>query len=53
MAISWAWEHQDEQEASARQNIVYVEINVDDVRYHGCALNPSTDERLDFHCRPT
>ncbi len=35
------------------QNIVYVGIDVDDVRYHGCALNPRTGEVLEFHCRPT
>jgi transposase len=35
------------------QNIVYVGIDVDDVRYHGCALNPATGETLEFHCRPT
>lgn len=35
------------------QNIVYVGIDVDDVRYHGSALNPSTGEILAFHCRPT
>ena len=35
------------------QNIVHVGIDVDDVRYHGCALNPGTGEMLEFHCRPT
>jgi hypothetical protein len=35
------------------QNIVYVGIDVDDVRYHGSALNPATGEMLEFHCRPT
>jgi len=30
--------HQREREASMSQNIVYVGIDVDDVRYHGCAL---------------
>ena len=35
------------------QNIAYEEIDVDDVRYHGCALNSSTGEMLDFDCRPT
>ena len=30
------------------QNIVYVGIDVDDVRYHGCALNPRTGEVLDI-----
>jgi hypothetical protein len=35
-----------------RQNIVYVGIDVDDVRYHGSALNPGTGEVLDSHCRP-
>jgi transposase len=35
------------------QNIVYVGIDVDDERYHGCALNQHTGEVLDFRCRPT
>ena len=35
------------------QNTIYVAIDVDDVRYHGSALNPTTGERLDFDCRPT
>ncbi|MGB5741704.1 MAG: transposase [Sedimenticolaceae bacterium] len=35
------------------QNIVYVRIDVDDVRYHGSALNPSSGEILDFQSRPT
>ena len=36
-----------------RRNIVYFGNDVDDVRYHGCALNPSTGEVLDFRCRST
>jgi len=35
------------------QNIVHVGIDVDDERYHGCALNQHTGEVLDFCCRPT
>ena len=35
------------------QNIIYVGIDVDDVRYHGSALDRCTGEVLDFHCRPT
>ena len=35
------------------QNTIYVGIDVDDVRYHVSALNPSTGEMLDFDCRPT
>ena len=35
------------------QNTIYVGIDVDDVRYHGSALNPSTGEMLNFDCRPT
>jgi transposase len=35
------------------QSIVYVGIDVDDERYHGCALNRHTGEVLDFRCRPT
>ena len=29
------------------RNIVYVRIDVDEVRYHGCALNLGTVEILD------
>ena len=35
------------------QNVIYVGIDVDDVRYHGSALDKRTGEGLDFHCRPT
>ena len=35
-------------------NVVYVGIDVDDVRYHGCALNQHTGEVLDsVACRAT
>ncbi len=35
------------------QHTIYVGIDVDDIRYHGSALIPSTGEMLDFDCRPT
>ena len=35
------------------QNVVYGGIDVDDVSYHGSALDRHTGEVLDFHCRPT
>jgi transposase len=35
------------------QNVICVGIDVDDVRYHGCAMNPCTGEALEFQCRPT
>ena len=35
------------------QNVVYVGIDVDDVSYHGSALDRHTGEVLDFQCRPT
>ena len=35
------------------QNVIYIGIDVDDVRYHGSALDKHTGEVLDFHCRPT
>ncbi len=41
------------QEASMNQNVIYVGIDVDDVRYHGSALDRRTGEVLDFQCRPT
>jgi len=34
-------------------NVIYVGIDVDDVRYHGSALDRRTGEVLSFHCRPT
>ena len=35
------------------QNVIDVGVDVDDVRYHGSALDKHTGEVLDFHCRPT
>ena len=35
------------------QNVIYVGIDVDDVHYHGCAVDPHTGEALNFQCRPT
>ena len=34
------------------QNVIYVGVDVDDVRYHGSALDQYTGEALDFQCRP-
>jgi len=34
-------------------NVVYVGIDVDDVQYHGSALDRRTGEVLSFQCRPT
>jgi len=34
-------------------NVVYVGIDVDDVQYHGSALDRRTGEVLSFRCRPT
>ena len=34
-------------------NVVYVGIDVDDVQYHGSALDRQTGEVLNFQCRPT
>ena len=36
-----------------RQTVIYVGIDVDDVRYHGSALDRCMGEVLDFRCRPT
>ena len=33
--------------------VIFVGIDVEDVRYHGAALNRHTGEVLEFHCRPT
>ena len=35
------------------QNVIYIGVDVDDVRYHGSALDQCTGEVLDFQCRPT
>ena len=35
------------------ENVIYVGIDVDDLRYRGSALDKRTGEVLDFHCRPT
>ena len=35
------------------QNVICVGIDVDDVRYHGCALDQRTGEALEFQCRST
>jgi hypothetical protein len=35
------------------QNVIYIGIDVGDERYHGCALDKSTGEMLDFRCRST
>ncbi len=35
------------------QNVIHVGIDVDDVRYHGCALDQRTGEALQFQCRAT
>ena len=35
------------------QNVIYIGIDVDDVHYHGSALDKCTGEILDFQCRPT
>ncbi|MGB5707047.1 MAG: IS110 family transposase [Arenicellales bacterium] len=36
-----------------KQNIIHIGFDVDDTQYHGCALNKSTGEVLNFKCRPT
>ncbi len=35
------------------RNEIYVGTDVDDVHYHGSALNKATGEVLEFQCRPT
>ena len=35
------------------QNVIYIGIDVDDVQYHGSALDRRTGEVLSFQCRPT
>jgi len=38
---------------SIRQNIFYVDLDVDDTQYYGSAFNKDTGEVVDFKCRPT
>jgi hypothetical protein len=33
--------------------ILYIGLDVDDIRYHGSALSKHTGETIDFQCRPT
>ena len=40
-------------EASMKQNIVYVGLDVDDTQYHGSALDKTNGEVITFKCRPT
>ncbi len=35
------------------RNEIYVGTDVDDVHYHGSALDRTTGEALEFQCRPT
>jgi hypothetical protein len=42
-----------EGEASMKQNIVFVGLDVDDTQYHGSALDKNTGEVITFKCRPT
>jgi transposase len=35
------------------QNVIHVGVDVDDVRYHDCALDQRAGEALEFHCRAT
>lgn len=35
------------------ENVIHVGIDVDDVRYHGCALDQRRGEALQFQCRAT
>lgn len=35
------------------KNVIYVGIDVDDVHYHGSALDKATGELLNFRCRAT
>lgn len=35
------------------RNILYVGLDVDDTQYHGSAVDKTTDEIINFKCRPT
>jgi len=51
--LKWLTGHVYNQEASMSRNVVYVGIDVDDIQYHGSALDRQTGEVLSFQCRPT
>ena len=40
-------------EASMKQTIIHVGLDVDDTQYHGSALDKHSGEVIDFKCRPT
>jgi len=42
-----------EGEASMKQKIIYVGLDVDDTQYHGSVLDKNTGEVITFKCRPT
>ena len=44
---------QKPKEASMKQSIIYVGLDVDDTQYHGSAFAKHTGAVVDFHCRPT
>ena len=40
-------------EASKKQNIIHIGLDVDDAQYHRSAFNKISGEVCDFKCRPT
>ncbi len=40
-------------EASMKQKIIHIGLDVDDTQYHGAAFNKATGEVVDFKSRPT
>ena len=45
--------HETKTEASMKQNIIHIGLDVDDTQYHGSAFNKNTGEVIDFKSRPT
>ncbi len=41
-----------QKEASMKQTILYVGLDVDDTQYHGSAFDQHSGAGIDFHCRP-
>jgi hypothetical protein len=42
-----------EGEASIKQNIIYIGLDVDDTQHHESALDKNTGDVITFKCRPT
>ena len=51
--VSGVSELKSKAEASMKQKLILVGLDVDDTQYHKSALDKHTGEVIDFRCRPT